>query len=83
MVESLEETEAVGMDVTMGLEKYLKKRHAVNTSVILGIHALHEIFAVEENAPLMHAKSFGMNVMQQVGPLRRKIVEAATQGALF
>ena len=32
---------------------------------------------------VMHAKSFGMNVLQQFGPLRRKIVQAATQGVLF
>ena len=86
LVEALEGAEAVGMDVlTTGcLDKYLQKRHAANTSAILGIHALHEIFAMShDHVPVMHAKSFGMNVLQQFGPLRRKIVQAATQGVLF
>eukprot|EP00797_Seminavis_robusta_P003568 Sro1224_g254000.2 (217) ;mRNA; r:18039-18689 len=83
LVESIVESEAVGMDVTYGLDSFLRKRHAANSSVIMGIHALHEIFAVQDNVPLMHAKSFGMNVMQQVGPLRRRIVQAATQGVVF
>lgn len=85
LVESLEETESVGMDIMANdtMKRFLQKRHAHNSAAILGIHALHEIFAMEQNVPLMHAKSFGMNVLQQVGPLRRKIVQAATQGVLF
>ena len=84
LLESLVQAESVGMDLTHGLDQVLQKRHAANTSAILGIHALHEIFAVQgENAPMMHAKSFGMNVLQNVGPLRRTVVQAATQGVLL
>ena len=84
LIEALEETESVGMDVTASLEKFLQKRHAANSTAILGIHALHELFHMQkDNPPMMHAKSFGMNVLQQVGPLRRRVVQAATQGVLL
>ena len=84
LVESLVQAESVGMDLTYGLDRVLQKQHAANTSAILGIHTLHEIFAVQgENVPMMHAKSFGMNVLQNIGPLRRKVVQAATQGVLL
>ena len=83
LVQSLVKMEAVGMDVTTNnLEAEMRKRHAANTSAILGIHTLHELFKADD-VPIMHAKSFGMNVLQQVGPLRRKLVQAATQGVLF
>ena len=83
LVAAVQEAEEVGMDLTYALDKHLQHRHVANSAAIAGIHILHELFDTQENVPMMHAKSFGMNVLQQVGPLRRKVVQAATQGVLF
>jgi ubiquinone biosynthesis monooxygenase Coq6 len=79
LVECLEKAAAAGMDLSTFLAEYDSNRQR-NVSVALGgIHALQRIFGAQ-NVPLLHAKTFGMNMIQNLGPLRRQLALAATHG---
>eukprot|EP00536_Pseudo-nitzschia_multiseries_P008005 jgi/Psemu1/240805/estExt_Genewise1.C_1950031 len=68
-----------GMDISSFLHEYNSVRHK-NVSVSLGgIHALQRLFQ-NHSVPLQHAKTFGINMIQNLGPLRRQLAVAAAHG---
>jgi len=70
----------VGMDLSSFLNEYNADRHK-NVSISLsGIHTLQRLFVNTQNMPVQHMKTFGMNMIQNIGPLRRKLAMAATHG---
>jgi ubiquinone biosynthesis UbiH/UbiF/VisC/COQ6 family hydroxylase len=71
-------TEA-GMDPSAFLGQYEAERQAQVQTTVAGIHALHELFAVQ-GAVAKHVKSAGMNLVQSVGPIRRRLAQAACHG---
>lgn len=79
LVDCLEKAAKSGMDVSSFLSEYDSHRLR-NVSVSLGgIHALQRIFG-NQDIPLQHAKTFGMNMIQNVGPLRTQLARAAAHG---
>jgi ubiquinone biosynthesis UbiH/UbiF/VisC/COQ6 family hydroxylase len=79
LVECLEKASKSGMDLSSFLSEYDSDRQR-NVSVALGgIHGLQRIFGMQ-NVPLQHAKTLGMNLIQNLGPLRRQIALAAAHG---
>ncbi|KAL3935346.1 MAG: hypothetical protein SGBAC_009117 [Bacillariaceae sp.] len=79
LVETLEKASDSGMDLSSFLNEYDSNRLR-NVSLSLGgIHALQRIFGTQ-NVPLQHVKTFGMNMIQNVGPLRRQLALAAAHG---
>ena len=79
LVSCLEKASKSGMDVSTFLQEYASDRKR-NVSISLGgIHALQRIFG-SQDVPLQHAKTLGMNVIQNLGPLRRQIALAAAHG---
>ena len=79
LVETLEKASDSGMDLMTFLSEYDSNRLR-NVSLSLGgIHALQRIFGAQ-NVALQHAKTFGMNMIQNVGPLRRQLALAAAHG---
>ena len=79
LVASLEKAHKAGMDLSTFLPEYNSDRHR-NVSISLGgIHALQRMFR-NQDAPLQHLKTFGMNTISIVGPLRRQLASAAAYG---
>jgi ubiquinone biosynthesis UbiH/UbiF/VisC/COQ6 family hydroxylase len=79
LVNVVERAAASGMDPVTFLEDYDRSRKAQVSLTLSGIHALHEMFGVQDTLA-KHVKSLGMNVVQNVGPVRRALVQAACQG---
>jgi ubiquinone biosynthesis monooxygenase Coq6 len=80
LAECIEKAHASGMDVSTFLEEYAVNRQR-NVSLSLGgIHALQRLFDNPQSVPLQHAKTLGMNVIQNLGPLRRQLAAAAAHG---
>lgn len=79
LVDCMEKAAKAGMDVSTFLSEYDSNRQR-NVSVSLGgIHTLQRIFG-NQDVPLQHAKTFGMNVIQNLGPLRTQLARAAAHG---
>ena len=68
-----------GMDPSSFLSDYESGRQRHVSMTVGGIHALHRIFH-EQDTMAKHVKSLGMNFVQSVGPLRRRLVQAACWG---
>jgi 2-polyprenyl-6-methoxyphenol hydroxylase-like FAD-dependent oxidoreductase len=79
LVNVVERAAASGMDPVTFLADYDRSRKAQVSLTLSGIHALHEMFGVQDTLA-KHVKSLGMNVVQNVGPVRRALVQAACQG---
>lgn len=76
---SLGKADKAGMDVSTFLNEYASDRQR-NVSIALGgIHTLQRLFG-NQNVALLHAKTLGMNVIQNLGPLRRQLAIAAAHG---
>ena len=79
LVKCINKARAAGMDVATFLNEYESHRLR-NVSLSLGgIHTLQRLFGNQQN-PLQHAKTLGMNMIQNVGPLRRQLAKAAAYG---
>eukprot|EP00980_Cylindrotheca_fusiformis_P004513 scaffold961_cov122-Cylindrotheca_fusiformis.AAC.21 len=79
LVKCLEKASAAGMDLSTFLSEYNSDRRK-NVSVSLaGMHSLQRMFGAQ-NVPFQHAKTFGMNMIQNLGPLRRQLALAAAHG---
>jgi ubiquinone biosynthesis monooxygenase Coq6 len=79
LVASIEKASMAGMDASTFLNEYASDRQR-NVSLSLGgIHTLQRLFG-SQNVALLHAKTLGMNVIQNLGPLRRQLAIAATHG---
>ena len=79
LLKTIEKASKAGMDVSSFLQEYHTNRQR-NVSISLGgIHALQRTFGNQDVA-LLHAKTLGMNVIQNLGPLRRQIALAAAHG---
>jgi ubiquinone biosynthesis UbiH/UbiF/VisC/COQ6 family hydroxylase len=79
LVDVVERAAASGMDPVTFLTEYDRSRRAQVSLTITGIHALHEMFGAQHTLA-KHMKSLGMNFVQNVGPVRRSLVQAACQG---
>lgn len=79
LVDVVERAAASGMDPVTFLPEYDRSRKAQVSLTLTGIHALHEMFGVQHTLG-KHMKSLGMNFVQNVGPVRRSLVQAACQG---
>ena len=64
-----------GMDVSTFMYEYGRSRKRDVSLRLAGIHMLHEVFA--SSGPFVHAKSLGMQVANQVGPIRRQLAAVA------
>lgn len=79
LVDVLEKGVAAGMDPATFLVEYEQSRKKQVSLTLSGIHALHQMFGVQDTLA-KHVKSLGMNLIQNVGPVRRSLVHAACQG---
>lgn len=79
LVSILEKASCAGMDLSTFLNEYATERRRNVTISLGGIHALQRLFHSQDLA-LLHAKTLGMNVIQNVGPLRRQLAIAAAHG---
>jgi len=59
------------------LQQYESERQREVISVMGGIQFLHTVFGTTFS-PAIHARSVGMNLINSLGPLRRKLVQIAT-----
>lgn len=59
------------------LQQYESERQREVVSVMGGIQFLHAVFGTTFS-PAIHVRSVGMNVVNSLGPLRRKLVKVAT-----
>jgi len=79
LVTYLKKAHDSGMDLSSFLHEYNSSRHK-NVSISLGgIHALQRLFQ-NQDVHLQHAKTFGVNMIQNIGPLRRQLASAAAHG---
>jgi len=79
LVSCLKKAHDSGMDLSSFLHEYNSSRHREVSVSLGGIHALQRLFQ-NQNVELQHAKTFGMNVIQNLGPLRRQLASAAAHG---
>ena len=81
LVECISKASNAGMDVSTFLQdEYGTLRHQSVSTSLVGIHTLQRLFNNQQHTILQHVKTFGMNVIQNVSPLRRQIVQAAAYG---
>ena len=66
-----------GMEVGQFLQDYEQNRQWSVPQKVGGIHLLHSLFGMR-STPLMHGKSIGMSVVNQIGPVRRQLAKIAT-----
>jgi ubiquinone biosynthesis UbiH/UbiF/VisC/COQ6 family hydroxylase len=79
LAQRFERASKAGMDVSTFLSDYDSTRRR-NVSIALGgMHTLQRLFA-NQHVAAMHAKTFGMNMIQNIGPLRRQLAIAAAHG---
>jgi len=80
LVRQLVESHTSGMDVgnAMHLQRYQSERQKEVSVSMAGIHALHSVFSLERAVPLIHARSLGMNLINNVAPVRSKLAAIAT-----
>jgi len=79
LVSVVEKALGSGMDPGTFLREYEASRRKQVSLTLSGIHMLQRLFMGQSPAA-KHLKSFGMSVVQNVGPARRALVQAATQG---
>ncbi|KAG7345525.1 UbiH/UbiF/VisC/COQ6 family ubiquinone biosynthesis hydroxylase [Nitzschia inconspicua] len=79
LVFCLEKAHRAGMDLSSFLHEYDSNRHRSVSISLGGIHTLQRMFRAQ-NVPVQHIKTFGMNMIQNVGPLRRQLAVAAAHG---
>ena len=80
LMETITKASRAGMDVSTFLHEYDHNRQRNVTLSLQGIDTLQRLFANHSDIPLQHAKTLGMNLLQNLGPLRRQLALAATQG---
>ena len=81
LLECIQKSYKAGMDVSTFLQlEYNKERHLEVSTSLLGIHTLQKLFSNQQDTLLQHGKTFGMNIIQNVSPLRRQIVQTAAYG---
>eukprot|EP00535_Pseudo-nitzschia_heimii_P000836 CAMPEP_0197184454 /NCGR_PEP_ID=MMETSP1423-20130617/9910_1 /TAXON_ID=476441 /ORGANISM="Pseudo-nitzschia heimii, Strain UNC1101" /LENGTH=437 /DNA_ID=CAMNT_0042635265 /DNA_START=419 /DNA_END=1732 /DNA_ORIENTATION=+ len=68
-----------GMDLSSFLHEYNSNRHKDISISLGGIHALQRLFK-NQDKHIQHAKTFGMNMVHNLGPLRRQLAAAAAHG---
>jgi ubiquinone biosynthesis UbiH/UbiF/VisC/COQ6 family hydroxylase len=66
-----------GMDAAQFLHEYHVDRLTQIPLRVGGNHMLHTLFGMR-STPLLHGKSIGMSLVNQVGPLRRQLAKIAT-----
>ncbi len=59
------------------LQQYESERQREVVAVMAGLQFLHTVFGTTFS-PAIHVRSVGMNVVNSVGPLRRKLVKVAS-----
>ena len=79
LVDVISKAHDAGMDLSLFLDEYETSRKLQVSLTIGGIHALQRVFGVQ-NTPLKHLKSLGMNLVQNLSPLRRQLAHAACHG---
>jgi len=79
LVACLEKAALAGMDLSSFLEEYNNQRQRSVSISLGGIHALQRLFR-DQNAPSQHTKTFGMNLIQNFPPMRRRLALAAAHG---
>jgi ubiquinone biosynthesis monooxygenase Coq6 len=79
LVSCLEKAHRAGMDLSSFLNEYNTRRHQSVSISLGGIHMLQRVFR-SQNVPMQHIKTFGMNMIQNVGPIRRQLAVTAAHG---
>ncbi len=82
LVTSLEKAHRAGMDLSSFLNEYNSGRHRSVSISLGGIHCLQRLFLLQ-GAPMQHAKTLGLNLVQNIGPLRRQLAAAAALGVVI
>jgi ubiquinone biosynthesis monooxygenase Coq6 len=79
LVQTIRKAVDAGMDPGTFLSEYNHSRRQQVNLTVAGIHGLQRMFA-QQHVLLKHAKSLGMNLVQNLAPVRRALVQAASQG---
>jgi 2-polyprenyl-6-methoxyphenol hydroxylase-like FAD-dependent oxidoreductase len=79
LVNVISKAASSGMDVATFLDDYERTRKVQCSLTLGGIHALHNIFGAQHTVA-KHVKALGMNMIQNIPPLRRAMVQVASQG---
>jgi len=73
---TIEKAHGSGMELSTFLSEYNSQRKQVVQMKLAGMHLLHQVFAAESTV-WKHAKSVGMQVVNQVTPIRTKLASVA------
>jgi ubiquinone biosynthesis monooxygenase Coq6 len=82
LVTCVEKAHKTGMDLSTFLNEYNSSRHGSVSISLGGIHSLQRMFLFK-GAPMQHAKTLGLNLVQNIGPLRRQLAAAAALGVVM
>jgi ubiquinone biosynthesis monooxygenase Coq6 len=77
LTQAIRKSHDSGMEVGQFLQDYEQNRQWSVPQKVGGIHLLHSLFGMR-SAPIMHGKSIGMSVINQIGPVRRQLAKIAT-----
>ena len=80
LVNCIQKAANAGMDVSTFVDEYGTNRHRSVSISLAGVHALQRLFGNQQDTVLQHAKTFGLNFLQNAAPLRRQLVQAAAFG---
>lgn len=80
LVEQVEKADQAGMDLATFVEDgYERSRQQQVMVTVQGIHALHQVFR-NQSPVIKHLKTVGINLVQNVKPVRSLLVQAACGG---
>ncbi|AET37374.1 putative N,N-dimethylaniline monooxygenase COQ6 Ecym_1120 [Eremothecium cymbalariae DBVPG len=76
LVKSLETATQRGLDIgsKLALEPYWSERYPLNSALIGGVDKLQKLYSTDFK-PIVAVRSFGMNLVNQMGPLKEFIMD--------
>jgi len=77
LISVIRKSHDAGMDPGIFLDEYQRNRQRRIPAMVGGIHAIHSLFE-NKSTPLLHGKSIGLSLINQVTPLRRQLAKIAT-----
>lgn len=84
LIQTIQKAINSGMDISTFIHSdYDNNRRIHVTNTVNGIHTLHKLFGIySQSKEMKHIKSFGMNIIQLMKPLRQLFVQLACQGMI-
>jgi ubiquinone biosynthesis monooxygenase Coq6 len=82
LVSTIEDAVQSGQDIgsLLSLERYNSERYATNNALLGVCDKLHKLYSFE-SGPMVPLRSFGLKLVDQLGPVKGFLMQSAAGGA--